>query len=361
MWPFMLIGGFFATATTLSRPGRQGRPGRIAWILGLVLLVLFIGLRHHVGMDWNNYLRMIHKAAQVRDLVDYLKVSEPGYAALLMIGHLSGGGIYVTNLLSAAVFCLGLFAFARQCREPWLAVMTALPFFVIAFGMSANRQALAAGIVLIGLAYWENWGVLRRVAIILAAAMFHASAVIMLGFVGLGLRIPLIVKLILVGLFSLVALFLLQSTGRFDYYDGLYGRGQSSLAQSSGALIHVALNAVPAMLYFFWRKKRQMLFATALLRQMGFAAMLTLPMVLISSAAAGRISLYWYPVSMSVLAALPGCFAPRSRRLVRILIVFLMMLELAGWLLLANSSIAHLPYRNALFIADHELHIGIIR
>ena len=358
MWPFMITSGIFAVAAIT---GQSRQPGRIAWISALVLLILFVGLRHHVGMDWNNYLWMIDKAARAQGFSDYLKVAEPGYALLLVIGDLSGGGIYVTNLLGAIVFCAGLFAFARRCPEPWLALMVALPFFVIAFGMSANRQAVAAGILLIVIAQWESWGLGRKALIILIAAMFHSSAVIMLVFVGTALRLPFLVKFILVGAFIILALYFLQSTGRLAYYDDLYGRGQSGLTQSSGALIHVALNAVPASLYFLWRGARGMFFPTMLLQHMAIAALFTFPMALVMSAAAGRVSLYWYPVSMMALCALPQAVSPNSRRLVRGLIACLMVLELAGWLLFANSSGAHLPYRNALFLADHELHIGVWR
>lgn len=358
MWPFMLIGGVFALASIFGQPRR---PNWILWGSGCLILILFIGLRHHVGMDWNNYLRMIDKVTRIETFADFWTVAEPGYAMLLLIGSISGGGVYVTNLIGAIIFCLGLFIFARRTPEPWLALMVAVPFFVVAFGMSANRQAVAAGIMLIVFAYWDDWSIRRKIAIILLAAFFHSSAIIMLGFVGTALRLPLLAKTVLIGIFLVVALYSLQLTGRIDYYDEAYGRGQTAHTQSSGALIHVALNAIPASAYLFWPRMRRILFPTKILQHMAIVAMLTIPLALVMSAAAGRVSLYWYPVSMMVFSALPQAFEPGSRVLVRCAIALLMMLELVVWLMFANSSIAHLPYKNALFLPNYALHIGIVR
>lgn len=358
MWPFMLLGSVFALASIF---GQRGKPHLVLWIGSCLILIVFIGLRHHVGMDWNNYLRMIDKVTLISTFEDFWIIAEPGYALLLLIGSLSGSGIYVTNLLGAIIFCVGLFVFARRTPEPWLALIVALPFFVVAFGMSANRQAIAAAIMLIVFAYWEDWSIRRKVAIILLAALFHSSAIIMLAFVGTSLRLPLLIKTFLIGIFVLIALYSLQVTGRIEYYDDAYGRGQTIQTQSSGALMHVALNAIPASAYILLPRLRKVLFPTKILRHMAIVAMLTIPLALVMSAAAGRVSLYWYPVSMMVFSALPQTVDANSRILVRCGIALLMMLELVVWLQFANSSSAHMPYQNALFVPEYALHIGIVR
>lgn len=354
----MLLGSIFSFAAINSRPRT---PNRIAWIAALLLLIFFVGLRHHVGMDWNNYIRMINKVAYIHDWRQYSELAEPGYTLLLIIGEQSGGGIYVTNFIGAVIFCTGLFVFAHRSPEPWLALMVALPFFVIAFSMSANRQAVACGLLMIAIGYWDKWGVSRKIAMILLATLFHFSALIMLAFIGTSLHVRFRVKVILVVLVALVVLYLLQSSGQGEYYNSVYGQGQTSYTRSSGALIHVALTSVPASLCVLWPRVRNVLFPNKLMRHMAIAAMMTLPLALIASAAAGRLSLYWYPMAMMALAALPRAIAPSLRIPMRALITFLMMLEMAVWLLFANSSFAHLPYQNALFTPGHKLHIRVIR
>ena len=108
------------------------------------------------------------------------------------------------------------------------------------------------------------------------------------------------------------------------------------------------------------RRYRNILFPTTLLRNMAFAAMLTLPLVAVASAAAGRISLYWFPVAMWVWSALPQILAARYRRPMRLAICALMLLIMVGWLEFANSAVGHIPYYNALFVEPWELEIGVL-
>ncbi len=357
MWPFVAMASLVAVAATT---GGARRPQRVIWFASLVLFTIFVGLRHKVGMDWNNYLRMIDKASRIDSFDRVLTVSEPLYALLLVWGDWTGFGIYAVNLVATLIFFMGLYRFARLTPEPWLAIMAAFPFFVTVVAMSANRQALAAGILIWLIADWYKLSVAKRVIWIFVAAGFHFSALLYLAFVGWEMRIRLWIKIIALSVFAALAVYVLQSTGQADYYDSSYGSGQTEDTQSSGAWIHVSINALPALFYFLLPKYRSVLFPNSLLRLMAFAAIATLPLVAIASTAAGRISLYWYPVSIWVWSAFPQIFSPRSRPLVRAMISLAMCAMMVNWLLFANSSHAHLPYQNALFLEAWQLHIGFV-
>ncbi|MFZ1742039.1 MAG: EpsG family protein [Pontixanthobacter sp.] len=330
------------------------------WASLFVITVLFVGLRHNVGMDWNNYLRMIYAVEHAPSFGAALSQSEPLYALLLMFGAWSGWGMYVVNLLATIVTMLGVFAFARRTPEPWIALVAALPMFIIVVCMSANRQALAAGLLMLLIANWNKFGLVGRSLFIVFCAGFHSSAIIFLAFVAVDMRVPRSLKIAGISLFTLAALYYLQQTGAADYYDQAYGSGQSEAVQSSGAIIHVAMTALPASFYFFSPQLRAKLFPTMLLRNIAFAAMATLPMVALASAAAGRISLYWFPVAMWVWSAIPQTVDVRLQRPVRLAICALMLLVMLGWLQFANSAFAHIPYQNALLMNDWELEIGIL-
>lgn len=357
MWPYLAFGSLFAAAATLGRPARPPLP---VWIAFFALAVLFVGLRHHVGMDWNNYLRMIHAVESSRSWGEMLSQSEPLYALLLGFGAWTGGGIYVVNLIATCAVMAGVFALARRCPEPWLALVAAMPMFMLVVAMSANRQALAAGLLMLLVANWYRFGIAGRVIFIIFCAGFHASSALMLAFVAIDLKIPQAFKIVGIAIFSAAAVVYLQQVGWADYYNQAYGTGQTEMTQSSGAVIHVAMNAVPAAFYFLFPRHRKRLFPNAIIRNMAFAAMLTLPLVTIASAAAGRISLYWFPVSMYVWSAFPGIFDVRFRRPLRLAISALMLSILFGWLTLANSSFGHIPYANALLIQPWELEIGVV-
>ncbi len=56
MFPYIAVTGFIAIMALLF-PSRRKQP--LLWLFAFILLLIFVGLRHHVGMDWNNYLMMI--------------------------------------------------------------------------------------------------------------------------------------------------------------------------------------------------------------------------------------------------------------------------------------------------------------
>nr|WP_137676982.1 EpsG family protein [Parerythrobacter lutipelagi] len=357
MWPFLVFGGIYAGAASLGRPGK---PATIPWAALFLITVLFVGLRHHVGMDWNNYLRMIHSVDTARDMAQALSVSEPFYALLLAFGNWTGGGMYVVNFISTCAVMLGVFAFARRTPEPWLALAGALPMFIVVVSMSANRQALAAGLIMLVMAYWSRLSLPVRAGLIVLIAGFHASAVVFLAFVAIDLKLPRAIKFGGIAVFGLLAIYILQQSGFGDYYNQSYGEGQNEYTQSSGAFYHVALNAIPASLYFLLPKYRSVLFPTPLLRNIAFAAIATALLVPFASAAAGRITLYWFPMSMWVWATLPSIVQPWLARPARLFIAGTMFAIMVFWLMFANSSAGHIPYGNALFLEPWELEIGVL-
>ncbi|MXO82065.1 hypothetical protein GRI35_01590 [Altererythrobacter aestiaquae] len=322
--------------------------------------MFFVGLRHHVGMDWNNYLRMIYAVNTAPTFFDIFRYAEPFYAILLWIGAESGWGIYLTNLIAAFITMAGIFAFAKRTHEPWLALVAALPFLITVISMTANRQSTAVGVLMLFLAYWHRLNVPMRVLAVFICAGFHASALIFLAFIVVDLRLPKALKVAGMAIFALAAIYVLQTSGFAAYYDQAYGRGQSEEVQSSGAIFHVAMTALPALLYLIFGKFAPTAFPPSLLRNMSIAAALTLLIIPFASAAAGRISFYWFPVAMWVIAAIPSAVDPKLRKLVRFLISGAMVSLMFGWLMFANSAVGHIPYLNALFVDAWLLEILVL-
>jgi hypothetical protein len=92
--------------------------------------------------------------------------------------------------------------------------------------------------------------------------------------------------------------------------------------------------------------------------QMALAAILLIPVALVFSAAAGRATLYLFPVSMYVLSALPGLFSQKEIRSAARLIIGAAYASLLWfWLVYANSAIAHIPYSNVFSIENWELQL----
>ena len=346
MLPYFSITGFVAILAIVM-PAR--RVSVLLWTVAFFFIVVFVGLRHHVGMDWNNYLRMIEFVGR-GTLYEALEYAEPAFALLLWLSAQLGFGIYGSNLVGTLVFCVGLFCYARSTPSPWVTLVVAMPMLVTVVAMSANRQAVAIGVLLWLVAVWYRSTLSHRIAAILLASMFHASALVFLVFVMSDLKFRWSIRIGSTVIFMIAALFLMEWTGRADHYDAAYVTGQSEFTRAPGAVLHILFNGGPAALYFLLSKRRQsILLPDQLHRNMAMLAIALLPTAFFFSAAAGRISLYLFPVSMYIFSSLPNLASSKAdRQLIRTSIAISMIGLLYLWLGFANSSIAHLPYGNLL-------------
>ncbi len=355
MLPYFLVTAPIALMAIISPVNRRVP---LIWASAFVILLIFIGLRHHVGMDWNNYLRMIHNA-NVGSLIDALYYTEPSFAALLWIFGQIGWGIYGVYLVGTAIFLFGLFRYCKTTPSPWIALLVAMPFLVIVISMSAARQTVAIGVLLWLFADWPRASLKKRLAFILLATSFHISAAGFLAFIVLDLRIPVWLKTFAVFFFGGVIVYILTVTGQADYYDAAYGSGQTQRTQSVGAVFHVILNAGPAMMCFLLGKRAKALLIPEKFQvQLAVTAILLLVLSFFVSTAASRLSLYLFPVSMRFFSVLPLLFPdPKARLALKAFLGIFFVFFLAFWLTSGNAAGGHANYKNVLFVPFQELEL----
>lgn len=318
---------------------------------------LMIGFRFEVGMDWINYLRLYNVQYKLGANVSVsaaLFSMEPGFALLSWIAATTGGGMLLINAVSAAVFCWGFFSFAKNCREPWLAVVVATPLLVIAFAMSGIRQAIAMGLIFYVFTYWDRRSVVARIALVLFASLFHFSAVFVLIFVALSARIQPVAKIVAVtavGLLILLTIYLAPTA--MQSYSELYMFGRRRL-EAPGALAQIGVIAAAALAYFVFRKKWVEVNGDhLLLRNLAVAALLSVPAAYLSSVGAYRFALYLWPMAMYVYSGFPGMIERAEGQVFyRLMLVLASGALLVGWLTYANNAPAWLPYQNWLFMDE---------
>jgi hypothetical protein len=352
--PYFLVTAAIAFAAVVF-PRQRVNP--FGWAAAFVLLVVYIGLRHKVGMDWNNYL-VITDRIQGGGPIEAMEYAEPGFALLTWLSTRIGAGIYGVNLASAVVFCAGLFRLCRRTESPWLALAMATPFLVTVVAMSASRQAIAIGILFWLVAEWKAYPLHWRIGLILLATSFHYSACFFLCFSALDLDARPAVKIAVALVLAFAALWVLESTGSAEYYVTSYVSEKSELTYSPGAIQHVLLNAAPALLLLCGRRIRERLFPSLIVKRFALLALLLVPTAFFFSTAAGRVSFYLFPVSLFALSALPSIFSAASvRAIVRLVLVCASGFLLWFWLTYANSAQAYVPYENALWMERGQLHL----
>lgn len=342
MAAYWLIFAYFAVGTVLH-PDNPRRPEHSYRLLGLgaLLIALMIGLRYQVGGDWFPYQRMF-SFAQIASFDQILAQGDPGYQLLNWFAPQVGGGIWLVNLICGAIFAWGLLAFARVQPIPWLAILVAVPYLVIVVAMGYSRQGVAIGILMAGLARISRGGtILQFILYVVAAALFHRTAIVMLPLVFLSVQRNRILNLVLALALGYVLYdFFLSSAA--DRFVTAYIRAEYS---SQGAGIRIAMAIIPATIFLLNRRpfgfsKQE----DKMWRNFSLAAFLLLGLLILlpSSTAVDRIALYIMPLQIAILSRIPVAYRSGVAKVLIILYSFAVQFV---WLNYADNASEWLPYR----------------
>ena len=122
----------------------------IPFVFMLILIFTIIAFRWRTGGDWGNYQRMV-EIFRYKDLKSALLGPDPAFGLSLYLAAHGWGGMLFIQSLSGAAVTAGLWAFCREQPRPWLALVVALPYFVIVVGMGYIRQAIAISLFMFGI------------------------------------------------------------------------------------------------------------------------------------------------------------------------------------------------------------------
>ena len=349
MLAYWLLFGFFALGAMLAQPGlRPGRPmGVMAF--GALLLIVMIGLRDRVGVDWVNYLRAWQLAGptSLGAFLDFGSGDPVFYTILWSLRQLEWP-FWSFNLIFSIPFVWGLVQFSRKQPNPWLAIAIAVPYLVIVIAMSTTRQATAIGFVFMALVAFGQGNKFGFLIYVLIASLFHSSAVVVLPFAGLSLAKNRFQSAVLILMTGIAAYFTFGSTfGEYtrDYF------GKYSVT-SSGTIYRILMNIVPAGIYL-WAMHRMPLSEREriLWRNFSLLAFVSVPLLYFiqSSTALDRLLLYAFPLQIMMLSWIPYFFKGRVQQIGIILIVLSYLgLQQFVFFNYALNAYAHIPYRNFL-------------
>lgn len=318
------------------------------WLFVFALFTLFIGLRHQVGGDWFNYLRNFNMLAY-RPLWEYVAISsDPAYVILNWFAYHVGGGVYLVNTISALLFLTGLLALCRCQPMPFLALAVAVPYMVTVLAMGYTRQAVALGMIMLGLRYLSVGQVWRYLLFVVLGALFHKSAVVMLPLAVFYRQRGVALRLFGVGTFSAIMAYLFLA----EHYERLWKVYVELQMQSDGGLIRLMMNALPAtLLLVFYRRFYERWPDYRIWVTLAIASLALLPLVGLASTAVDRVALYLLPLQIVVYSRFPMLFSfAGGRNKVVMAIVAYYALVLFVWLNYAKHAHAWLPYQNLIFL-----------
>ena len=176
---------------------------------------------------------------------------EPAYYLLNSIFSGFDFGIYLVNIVCAAIFSYCLIKFCKSLPRPWLGLCVAFPYFIMVVAMGYTRQSVAISLFLLAflilekgqfyksifIYFLEFYSIAQLVAFLFAPLIytFQSSRFNNL------LRILIIIPL---G-YYLIYEFVISSFDRF-----IVGYLSANLA-SSGSYIRVILCFIPSVIFIF--------------------------------------------------------------------------------------------------------------
>lgn len=314
-------------------------------VMLFVIFAMLIGLRDATGGDFFNYKKTI-------DALVYLtwetamKGSDPGFTIIAEASNWFGFGIYGVNFVCGLLLLYGLLRFVRTLPDPWLAMAAAVPYMIIVIGMGYIRQGVAIGFILLAMMHLERRHYVWMGIHLIVSLLFHITALCVLPLIGLSIlrRQPL--ALVAIAVIGILAYYLILQA-RFN---GLYSGYVLQKYDSSGALVRLLMNAVPATLFLVLRK-RFPIAEPAKTAWVMFAlmALVLVPMLslLPGSTVIDRIGLYFSPIQLVMFGYLGTLFGadPRERRLIAFATILFYGIVLYVWLSYATNAASWIPYR----------------
>ena len=328
--------------------GQKRKSNLLPFLIVGFFFSILIGLRFEVGGDWGNYMRHYDSVVGISLLEASKNMKDPLHQWLNWLMARWDFGVYGVNMVYGAVFMIGLVKFSRDQVYPWIAMATAVPYMIIVVAMGYSRQGIALGIFMWAISYLRKGKLKIYIVMILIAALFHKTAIILLplGMLLYGkgkiLRLLMIIP-IFIGAWDLLLA---------DAADNLMYQYIDQNMQSAGAKIRVVMNLLPAILLLMYRKKWKREFNDyAFWYWIALGSIVSMALVGVASTAVDRISLYFIPLQLVVYARLP--YLARNQifpAMMKVMILFGYTIVLFVWLNYATNSRFWLPYQNLIFM-----------
>lgn len=338
---------FPATLALVAGPRSRQRNTLNTLALSFIFLLfaIAIGLRYEVGGDWFSY-ELIVALTSYEDFFDAITAGDPAFSFVAWVSSRVGAEAWGSNFVCGTILTFGLVQFCRRQDDVWLALTASVPYLVIVVGMGYVRQAAAIGFIMIALNQFERGAFTRSFGWILGAALFHVSAICVAPLFALAIvrkRVILIVPMAL----ATVLLFYVLLSDRFDTF---YENYVVAEYDSSGAMVRLLMNAVPAALCIFYRKSFPgSEWSRTLWRLFSLLSLLLVVAVLVtaSSTIIDRIGLYFIPIQLYVFGNLAAAMrvSQNGRSLVTGVTVAYYTLILYVWLNYATHAEKWVPYR----------------
>jgi hypothetical protein len=346
MWPYYFF--LFTLFSMAYRVRNSPRSSHALFATMVPILLVFVAFRYEVGCDWGGYELhfMLQNSAALGEFIPNI---DPLYWLLIDLINYVGLPYEALNITTAALFFFGFWVFARQFQNPMAILAFSFPVLIFAIPMSATRQALATGVLLLAFAALMRSKYIRGSFLIVLAAQFHSSAIVFLTF------IPIIflggtIKGWLLGapFFAIGALVGLQSES-FEIASMRYIEGSNDAA---GAIFRTALLGAFGLYYklALSRQWAAILPSSYPIVNVGSIFLIgAFPLGFLWPTIADRYG-YYLHIFAAVIAACIPYLAKKPRNLPYMAAMIGICIFFIGWSLLSwQVNLCYVPYQSWIF------------
>jgi hypothetical protein len=305
----MLYGGLVFGGAISHKHAASFR--RFLFVFFSLLLFGFVAFRYEVGCDWTGYINNFNES-RYWSVSDALSRSETAYWLLLVQIHSSGLEYPYLNLFMAIPFFVGLVALARRQPDPLAFIILSFPVLIINMPMSAIRQSAAIGFICLALIAFMDRRLVRYVALVGTAALFHTSAIVFLALAPFTKFALSRTAIALSALLLLPGGYLVLADALGFYAD----RYVDTRIDAAGAIFRSGMLAAVGIFFFLvlrrpYRERFPKDYPIVLIGAVIMIA--TLPLVAVSSVISDRFGYYVTPIQLIILARIPYLVEGRNK------------------------------------------------
>lgn len=222
----------------------------------LFFLTIFVGFRYEIGVDWNTYLTF-YDTLKLYSFEDAIFYTDPIFGALNYWGNKLGfKDTLFVNLSCSIILFYFFYKFSKNFKYKYVPILVSYTYFIVVVSMNYVRQSVAVSISLLAIYYALQGKKYKFIFLIMLAALFHKSAVVLLVFFPLCFLSKLelskfisFIYVIISIIFITVVLYLSGLQGGNIYTDSDSG------VSSSGTLFRLGSHLIPIILYLNNRYK----------------------------------------------------------------------------------------------------------
>jgi len=282
----------------------QRRSSRHIYVVVILGLFLFSAFRYKVGCDWSGYYFQ-YAAATNFDWSTLTSIQEPIWWAILAGINAVGLPYPVSNVISSAVFFVGIHILARRQPDPLGFLVLLFPILIINMPMSGVRQGAAIGLACIAFTAFMDRRPFTYAIWVLLAAGFHTSALIFMLLLPVSTGRYTRSRLILAAILALPGAYFIASSEAFELATGRY---IDSGIDAAGAVFRVGILGLTGLYFFLFVRKKWLVTCP---KDYGLASIGAIGMILsifllpLSTVIGDRFGYYLIPIQTMIFARLP--------------------------------------------------------